>query len=337
MSARNVSIDIARGIGIFLVVWGHTFHGCPVKNEIFLFHMPLFFMLSGFFFKETTDSFIEVLKKKIQSYLFPYIFFLVLCLALASLLYQICGVIPRYDITPVIVLRPGGVVTALWFLVSLFEVQILCYLLFRCFRKEVVRFIVCLLCLLCGYVLYRTDIHLPLFLDSSLSMLLFFYVGYLLHRKEAVRLPVSKQLLFVVVGLCFYVIAVLCHYTLDIKDNRIAGNLFIITCSAIGASYCILILSRWLSKKCSGKGILIKVLSYLGRNTMVIFALHILSFEIARYAFHLPLGGKNIWEGLSLTVLAIVLSLIIGYPLNKYLLPYLKFPNRSVLGRFFRN
>lgn len=45
---RDISIDIAKGIGIILVVYGHL--ACPVAREIFLFHMPLFFLLSGYFF-----------------------------------------------------------------------------------------------------------------------------------------------------------------------------------------------------------------------------------------------------------------------------------------------
>ncbi len=41
MRERNVQIDLAKGIGIVLVVAGH----CVAKAQglIYLFHMPLFF------------------------------------------------------------------------------------------------------------------------------------------------------------------------------------------------------------------------------------------------------------------------------------------------------
>lgn len=42
--SRNKQIDVMRGIGIFLVVVGHTYHN---SGMLYLFHMPLFFMLSG--------------------------------------------------------------------------------------------------------------------------------------------------------------------------------------------------------------------------------------------------------------------------------------------------
>ena len=39
---RDRSIDIAKGIGIITVVWGHV--PCTNIQGIYLFHMPLFFL-----------------------------------------------------------------------------------------------------------------------------------------------------------------------------------------------------------------------------------------------------------------------------------------------------
>lgn len=49
---NNDTISIAKAVGIILVVIGHS--GCPdiLSKFIYLFHMPLFFIASGFFFKE---------------------------------------------------------------------------------------------------------------------------------------------------------------------------------------------------------------------------------------------------------------------------------------------
>lgn len=51
-SKRIESLDIAKGIGILIVVLGHVLRADDVflKKFIFSFHMPLFFMLSGFVF-----------------------------------------------------------------------------------------------------------------------------------------------------------------------------------------------------------------------------------------------------------------------------------------------
>ena len=48
-------VDIAKGIGIFLMVMGHT--GIPrIGNQwIYSFHMPLFFFISGFLFNTSVN------------------------------------------------------------------------------------------------------------------------------------------------------------------------------------------------------------------------------------------------------------------------------------------
>ena len=42
---RDIRIDILKGIGIILVVWGHA--TAILIKEICIFHMPLFFFLAG--------------------------------------------------------------------------------------------------------------------------------------------------------------------------------------------------------------------------------------------------------------------------------------------------
>ena len=68
---RSCSADILKGIGIILVVMGHVTHDMPLKNWIYAFHMPLFFLLSGIFFKPTFENW----KKSSKRLLIPYIFF----------------------------------------------------------------------------------------------------------------------------------------------------------------------------------------------------------------------------------------------------------------------
>lgn len=60
---RDLTIDITKGITIFLMVWGHSIFGTFAWEKIYLFHMPLFFFISGFFFKNM--SFVSYLKKQI--------------------------------------------------------------------------------------------------------------------------------------------------------------------------------------------------------------------------------------------------------------------------------
>ena len=75
-SKRIEYIDIARGIGILLVVLGHNSFDSisPFGHKlIFSFHIPLFFFLSGFFLN-TSIPFIVFFKKRFNSLLKPYFF-----------------------------------------------------------------------------------------------------------------------------------------------------------------------------------------------------------------------------------------------------------------------
>ena len=49
---RNSKIDILKGIAILLVVMGHTCFGGT--EYIYLFHMAVFFMASGYFFRDNS-------------------------------------------------------------------------------------------------------------------------------------------------------------------------------------------------------------------------------------------------------------------------------------------
>jgi len=75
-SKRVEYIDIARGIGILLVVMGHNDFSLisPFAYQvIYSFHMPLFFFLSGYFL-DASIPFFEFLKKRFHSILKPYFF-----------------------------------------------------------------------------------------------------------------------------------------------------------------------------------------------------------------------------------------------------------------------
>ena len=80
MPKRIEYIDIARGIGILLVVLAHNDFGFISQyghEVIYSFHMPLFFFLSGYFVK-TDISFLEFFKKRFHSLLKPFLFTLFL-------------------------------------------------------------------------------------------------------------------------------------------------------------------------------------------------------------------------------------------------------------------
>lgn len=70
--ARLTYMDIANGIGILCVIAGHM--GNSIINKfVFSFHMPLFFLISGYFISSRNSSRI-ILYKRLRQLLPPYVF-----------------------------------------------------------------------------------------------------------------------------------------------------------------------------------------------------------------------------------------------------------------------
>ena len=67
-------IDILKGIGILTVVYAHIHKG-TITDFIYLFHMPLFFFISGYLSKPTTQ-YKKYFSKKATHLLLPYSAFL---------------------------------------------------------------------------------------------------------------------------------------------------------------------------------------------------------------------------------------------------------------------
>jgi fucose 4-O-acetylase-like acetyltransferase len=72
---RIAWIDVARGIGILLVVLGHLESGLS-SRIIYAFHMPFFFFLSGYVHKIQSD-YGDFFRKRCINLLVPYITFLI--------------------------------------------------------------------------------------------------------------------------------------------------------------------------------------------------------------------------------------------------------------------
>ena len=77
MGKRIEWIDIAKGMTILLVIVGHTVtNGTVVRDAIFSFHMPLFFILAGYTFREKDWK--ALLCASVKRLLIPY-FLISLC------------------------------------------------------------------------------------------------------------------------------------------------------------------------------------------------------------------------------------------------------------------
>ena len=109
---RLTEFDILKGIGILLVIICHTFMK-EIGPYITAFHMPLFFIVAGYFYKQ--NPFIVHLKKDFRRLVVPYFFICGVIMLIASV-QESCV---NHDISVVVdVLYGCG--TPAWFLLGLF-------------------------------------------------------------------------------------------------------------------------------------------------------------------------------------------------------------------------
>ncbi|KFL31622.1 hypothetical protein JP75_08845 [Devosia riboflavina] len=137
-------VDAARGIGIVLVVFGHVWRGlwqaeiltdaalyAGVDAAIYLFHMPLFFLVSGMFFEKSVlrDGAVISIFKRCESLLYPLLLW---SWILAAFLLLAGSFTTREAISPMdALLFPFPPKDIFWFLWALFVIQVVCMLLAR--------------------------------------------------------------------------------------------------------------------------------------------------------------------------------------------------------------
>lgn len=201
---RSSYFDNARALLIIFVVIGHMIAGFVGKNDfisslymyIFIFHMPAFSLISGFFAKKIyAEGYLPKLVKKL---LLPYAIFQFLY---SAYYYFIFGdnvtfgmFVPRW---------------ALWFLVSLFLWNVLLYFFGKMKYGVIVAVIVSLL------VGYDQDVGELLSLSRTLFFFPFFLVGYHLKKEHFERLTTKKHVIIGVVSAI--VIFVTFYYTVPIE------------------------------------------------------------------------------------------------------------------------
>ncbi|SEO26948.1 Fucose 4-O-acetylase [Mucilaginibacter gossypiicola] len=259
------------GVGIILVVFGHVIKGLitvklidPVffyyaVNFVYSFHMPLFFILSGYFF---VKSFLkrgaaDFTVNKLETIIYPYVVwsliqtFIEIRLSAytnnhtkASELFT-CLYLPR---------------SQFWFLFALFFINILNVLLFKISVKWGA-----FLSIIIWWAYYFLNYKVPVF-DKALLNLLYFTAGILLSQYNHVcNLIIKNSYLFAANLLVFAA-------SLYVYFNFPQTSWYNLIIPQLSGSFVIMYLSEKMTYR-SG----FSFLEYLGVNSLVIYLVHMLA------------------------------------------------------------
>lgn len=169
MSGRKDYIDVARGIGILLVVLGHSIGNIddPVNRFILSFHMPLFFFLSGLVSNDDNpDTVTTFLRKKAYALLIPQMVFAVFHIIFRSLLVE--REFSKHLIKENILS---------WFLIVMFYVTIIFWCLVRSSLIKYKRLILSVTVILL-LVISALDFHTVTHLEIVPMAFLFYFIAY---------------------------------------------------------------------------------------------------------------------------------------------------------------
>ena len=307
---RNNSVDISKGIGIFLVIWAHTV--CPFIPEISLFHMPLFFMLSGYVFNKR-DSFRITLGKKIKTLLIPFAIFFFFQ-RLGFILISVAGGTYQNDyLIPWSVIPPWRVMGVLWFLVALFIVT-MGYSLISFLKSDFLKFMTSLIVSFAGYLLFRYDIHVPLHMGSSMSMMVFFCIGSLLAKYRVTEnLSQGMNIIAGLVSLALFFLLLQFYLPeISVANNVYKGNFILNTGLMTLGCLMVLLNSRTMDRLPA----LSRVLSYIGKNSLSIYVIHTVILEAVYLLF--PKSTVSVTGGVIISIFILGTGLLFNLFLQRF-------------------
>lgn len=240
---REKWCDISKGIVICLMIIGHSASLYPdiIREMIYSFHMPFFFMISGYWFDETKYSTRSYLIKKVKRLLLPYICFSAVFLVIRIIVFNLgADDIKSYIIS--ICFKGYGVSTE-WFFLALFEVEIITFLLFKYLYYDKAIIMIFLLSLF-GIQASVYDIHYPFLLDVSLTSLLLYGTGRIIKLLSLDK-NLNYKWLVLNWGFAFAICYFKYGYIWELVQNKYS-NLFLGLIIALSGALITIKISRWI-------------------------------------------------------------------------------------------
>lgn len=274
MGKRDQRIDVLKGIGIICVIWAHLRGYFDI--EIYIFHMPLFFFLSGMFYKNKKGF----ISSRFRSLVIPYIIYTLLF----SGLFYLQGGNWMKPVHRLSIWFPSAVVGPAWFLIALFNISVIYSLLERFIKNTLILFSAIFAIAL---FFYYTEIDLPFDLRQSFYSMPFYAIGHFMKKRGYTDFT-DKKYVLAIASVIFVATVAYCrtkHFRFDILCGYLPENPLLFYGGALSAILLLLNI-RYFSKKTRINAIL----SSFGRHSLAIMALHMpYMFFLRRHIYHMHL------------------------------------------------
>ncbi|MFP9099574.1 acyltransferase family protein [Flavobacterium sp. RHBU_24] len=322
---RIDNIDLLKGVNIILVVMFHLtyFHSSmgSIRTYVTPYFMPLFFFTSGMFFS-SKKSFSDFLLHKVNRLIIPLLFFYFANYFFGFFGSDIVGLgdkglVDKFHWSNMADLFNGrehfNYAGAIWFLVCMFNLYIIYYFVSK-IKNVTVKFILCALLSFAGYLLNYYSLNLPYFLDSALSMVIFFFLGdfvrknpYVVHKNKL------DYPLLAILSILYVLMVNGFDLQIQVMLNEYQGNYGLIVLRAILGISVIYIICKRIGK--------VNIINFFGENSLIILCTH----QVLINVFSVVLKKLLHIDGVLGFTLNLIITMACEYViiilLNKYL-PY---------------
>lgn len=285
---RYQYLDVARGFGLLLVIISHS---CGLSRFLINYYIPLFFVVSGYIYKEGR-SYKENISHKARRLLIPYFGYSAVLLAIYALMGRtfaetkesVFGILySRYCLYDTTVVTDNVYLFtvangAMWYLTAFFAASLVYHLVIdRCLADK--KFLIGTLIVLTAITMALADIPvlLPWSIDLACVGTIFMIAGTLLGRTQFFEKKWNIPLIVAVLVIYILTSCLDPGINMSIREYGIYGALsvpFFIIVGLTGSLLCI-----WFGKliENTAPG---RFIAYVGKNTIFLLAFHIFALEV---------------------------------------------------------
>ena len=298
-TVRKQYLDIAKGVAILSIIAGHM-NIAFIDRFVFTYHVPIFFIISGFLFKNKEG----VIKKRFNRLLIPYVFTVFMIIFadelklvlsrqnLASLLsqakYWIIAGIYGSGSKNVFLHWKFPVIGAIWFLPAMLWACILLYIVINKCANIKMQIIIVLINFIIASISAEWT-WIPFSIQAGMAGLLFIYIGYLNQHN---LFMLEKPTLNGVITACFiWGVDLYFSYTNDCMSlvRCYFPNCTINILGSFAATYIILLCCRVLENM----GKVGSFLSTFGQYSNVVLCFHLFELQIFPWKIVYESGIKH--------------------------------------------
>lgn len=292
--ARIDYIDLLRAFGIFVMIMGHVAFGGVFDKWIHIFHMPMFFIISGYFYRR--QPFTVMLKKRAKTLLLPYFVFGIIHLIIQFIRIGSIDTHAFYLLFWENTAENGiPIAGALWFLTAMFFSEVLFWCVQSIKISEIVRTIIAVAIAIAGmacavYLPFR----LPWAFDVGMVGVGLYQTGRLIKQRWPKVLELNAG--FAILGVIIFSALGMLNGYVNLRQGHY-GIWPLFWINTVGLTLAFWNFSRGVCSWLEEKNILPKVMTWIkgmGRDSIVFLCLNQLAILFAGDLVNLVISGGGI-------------------------------------------